>query len=91
MSQVEINEQTDMFYVYTQLIDGFRKIYPDKNISVNNNEVISYVTSFCDKLRKENSLFSLLINKDHKLFKGLKCTLIPKFKMEVILKLFFLY
>lgn len=86
MAQVDINKQTDMFYVYNQLLDGFRKLYPDKNLIVNEIEAELLIKTFCNKLRKDNSLFSLLINRDNKLFKGLKCTLIPKYKMEVILK-----
>lgn len=83
---MDINKQTDIFNVYNKLLDGFKKIYPDKHVLVNETEVNSLVRNFCDKFRNDQSMFALLINRDNKLFKGLKCSLIPKFKMEVILK-----
>jgi len=76
---------SDIYNIYNELITEFNKLYPEMKVKVNNNEIDSYVNNFIKKLRDETGLFKYLVEKDNRLFKGLKCTLIPKKKMEVVL------
>jgi hypothetical protein len=71
------------------MVNSFYLLYPEKknSLKVTDKEANAYVTRFGEMLRKEenNAYFKMLINRQGKMFKGLKCSLLPKFKMEVIL------
>lgn len=83
--------QSDYQKPYTEILNDFYLLYPEKNkmIKLNDIEMKTYVNNFCDKMRiQENTkYFKMLVNRQGLLFKGLKCTLLPKLKMEVILNI----
>ena len=70
---------------YNNLLKEFNKLYENKIIKITNDEINDILLNFCNKLQEEKSMFKYLLSRDNRLFKGLKCTLIPKIKMEVIL------
>jgi hypothetical protein len=85
MEQLINNEENDISYVYSQLINDFNKMYPDKSINLNNNEMNTYVIQFCKVLRSEDKYINLLLKKDARLFKISKFSFFPKMRLEVIL------
>ena len=80
---------SDMFTVYNQLINNFYKLFPEKkdSVKVSNTEITQLVNRFCLKFKMSEyeQYFSLLLKSQGKVFKAIKTTLIPQFKMEVIL------
>jgi len=82
---------SELYLIYNDLLTEYYKLLEKKDdnnkkkISLNETDIDNYVNTFCTKLKNEKSMFKYLIEKDNRLFKGLKCTLIPKIKMEVIL------
>jgi len=81
--------QSDINSTYQKLIHSFYELYPDKKdkIKINEVEMQSFITTFCDRLREKPQYFSLLLKRDGKMFKGLNITLLPKLKMEVVLNI----
>jgi hypothetical protein len=81
--------ETDKVNTYKHLVSNFYKLYPDKTDTVkicdSIDEINSHIKFFCNKLRDNSQYFQFLLKKNAKLFKGLKCTLLPKIKMEVVL------
>ena len=81
--------ETDKVNTYKHLVSNFYKLYPDKTDTVkicdSVEEINSHIKFFCNKLKENTQYFPLLLKKNAKLFKGLKCTLLPKIKMEVVL------
>lgn len=80
---------SELLTTYTNMVNNFYLLFPDKKdtIKLSEHEIKSYVCKFCEKLRlaENKGYFKMLVNRQGKLFKGLKCSLLPKFKMEVVL------
>lgn len=79
-----IVSSNDIEYVYKQLLACTNKMY-DKNYELNVPQMISFVKLFCEKIDDEQKYFKYFLERDCRLFKGLKFTFIPKTKFEVIM------
>lgn len=79
------DETNDLTRVYGQLLSCFAQMYPDKKINMNETEYNSYVNLFCKLIGNESKYFNPFLNKDPRVFKGLKFSFIKGIKMEVIL------
>jgi len=84
-----MDTQSDIFLVYNQLIDNFYELFPDKRgtVNVSNTDIKQLVNRFCLKFKMPDNeqYFPLLLRSQGKVFKAIKTTLIPQFKMEVVL------
>ena len=80
---------SDLVTTFTNMVSNFYLMFPDKKetIDLSDQEITSYVCKFGEKMRLpiNKGYFKMMINRQGKMFKGLKCSLLPKFKMEVVL------
>lgn len=76
---------SEIIVIYHTLLKNFNELYANKTIKITDKEIEDILINFCNKLKSEKSMFKYLSSRDNRLFKGLKYTLIPKIKMEVIL------
>jgi hypothetical protein len=79
-----VQTQNDMVYIHNQLLAEFNKMY-SKDVSMTKTEIKSFVNKFCELVNSNSKYFNSLIRREAKVFKAMKCTLIPKIKMEVVL------
>lgn len=81
--------QHDVLTIYNDMLQQFYKLFPTKKDSVEltdaNKKKCVIICFETMRLSHNEQYFSLFIKRQAKFFKAIKSTLIPKFKMEVIL------